>query len=56
MIPTAHDYYRRRAREHRHLAGAAQAPEQREMHDRLVGVYQSLAREARLRQPLVLKD
>lgn len=55
MVPTAHDYYRRRAREHRHLSNAAKVPEERDMHDRLVSVYRSLAREARLRQVVVLK-
>jgi len=43
MIPTAQDYYRARAREHRQLAQYAAAPAQRAMHDRLVEAYYELA-------------
>jgi hypothetical protein len=50
MIPSRHDYYRRRANEHRALADAAPPGAQRAMHDILVEAYLNLAREARLRQ------
>jgi len=43
MIPTAHDYYRARATEHRRLALAAGADAQRAMHERLVEAYCALA-------------
>ena len=55
MIPTRHEYYRRRAREHHRLALAAAAPEQRSMHARLVEAYGELARQYRLRQVIKLK-
>jgi transcription-repair coupling factor (superfamily II helicase) len=55
MIPTRYDYYRRRLQEHRRLAQAASEPEQRAMHDRLVEVYGTLARQSRLRQVVKLK-
>ncbi|BAK67851.1 hypothetical protein SLG_31760 [Sphingobium sp. SYK-6] len=55
MIPTRHDYYRRRAREHRKLALAAGQSEQRAMHDQLVRAYDALAKQYRLRQIVRLK-
>lgn len=55
MIPTRHEYYRRRATEHRRLALAATAPDQRAMHDRLVDAYAGLARQYRLREVVTLK-
>jgi hypothetical protein len=55
MIPTRHDYYRRRAREHRSLALSASQPEMRAMHDRLVFAYEGLARRYLLRQVVKLK-
>jgi hypothetical protein len=50
MIPTKHDYYKRRAREHRRLASSAADADERMMHDRLVEAYTALARKYRLRQ------
>lgn len=55
MIPTRHDYYKRRAREHRLLATRAQNDEDRAMHDRIAGAYTGLARQHGLRQILSLK-
>ncbi len=55
MIPTRHDYYRRRAREHRRLALAATAPEDRAMHDQLVTAYNGLARRYLLREVVTLR-
>ena len=55
MIPTRHDYYRRRAREHRQLAARAIDGELRQMHERLVGVYTQMARDSRLRQNVSLR-
>lgn len=55
MIPTRHDYYRRRAREHRLLALRAIDDELRQMHERLVGVYTKMARDSRLRQNVSLR-
>lgn len=55
MIPTRHDYYRRRAREHRGLALATRQPDQRAMHDRLMRAYDGLARHYQLREVVVLK-
>ena len=55
MIPTRHDYYKRRAREHRHLAATAAYDEDREMHERLVDAYTKLARKHGLRQVVTLK-
>jgi pyridoxine/pyridoxamine 5'-phosphate oxidase len=43
MIPTNHDYYNRRAREHRALASAAKQAETQAMHERLVKAYVTLA-------------
>jgi hypothetical protein len=55
MIPTRHDYYRRRALEHRRLALDCEELEQRAMHGRLGDAYAVLARRYRLRQKLRLK-
>lgn len=55
MIPTRHDYYRRRAREHRDLAAKATDGERRQMHQRLMGVYAQMARDSRLRQTISLR-
>ncbi len=55
MIPTRHDYYRRRAREHRLLAARAVDGERRQMHERLVDVYTQMARDSRLRQNISLR-
>jgi len=55
MIPTRHDYYRRRADEHQRLAGIADAPSQRAMHTQLVEAYRGLARQSRLKQVVTLK-
>jgi hypothetical protein len=55
MIPTNHDYYRRRAEEHQRLATDADAPDQRAMHTQLVEAYRGLARQSRLRQVIRLK-
>ncbi|MDD3800404.1 MAG: hypothetical protein PHE36_14635 [Novosphingobium sp.] len=55
MIPTRYEYYRARAREHRALAQRAASPEQRTMHDRLVGAYTGLARKYALRQTVSLR-
>lgn len=55
MIPTRHDYYKRRAREHRQLAGSAPTDADREMHERLVEAYAGLARKYGLRQTLTIK-
>jgi hypothetical protein len=49
MIPTRHDYYRARMREHQRLARRADTAENRQMHEQLVGAYQDLARQYRLR-------
>jgi hypothetical protein len=56
MIPSAHDYYLRRANEHRALAERACGAGQRAMHDILVEAYRGLAHEARRRQDLPLKN
>ncbi len=56
MIPTRHDYYRRRAREHRSLALSTNQPEQRAMHDQLMRAYDGLARQYQMREVLVLKS
>ncbi|HTH28936.1 MAG TPA: hypothetical protein VL918_10755 [Sphingobium sp.] len=50
MIPTSHDYYACRAREHRNLASTAR-PELQRIHERLAEVYTLLAKIRRLRQP-----
>jgi hypothetical protein len=55
MIPTRHDYYRRRAREHRNLALSASHPEMRAMHDQLMRAYDGLARRYLLREVVKLK-
>lgn len=55
MIPTRHDYYRRRAREHRKLALSAIDGEMRQMHEKLVTVYCRLASDSRLRQRVSLR-
>jgi len=55
MIPTAHDYYRARAREHRRLALAALAMEQRARHETLAEAYTSLAQRYKLRQIVTLR-
>ncbi len=55
MIPTRHDYYRRRAREHRLLATRTPDDEVRQMHERLVSVYTQMARDSRLRQTVSLR-
>lgn len=55
MIPTRHDYYRRRAREHRALAARAIDGELQQMHERLVSVYTQMARDSRLRQNIRLR-
>lgn len=55
MIPSRHEYYRRRAKEHRLLARAANLPEIRAMHDRLVEAYTGLAKLHRPRKLLYLK-
>lgn len=44
MIPSAHSYYVRRAREHGALARAATHADQRSMHERIVEAYTALAR------------
>lgn len=49
MIPTRHDYYRARMREHQRLARRAASDEDRRMHEQLVGAYQDLARQYRLK-------
>ena len=56
MIPTRHDYYRRRASEHRGLALAARQPDQRAMHDQLMRAYDGLARRYQLREVVILRD
>lgn len=55
MIPTSHDYYRRRAREHRKLALNASNGELRQMHENLVTAYSRLASDSRLRQRVSLR-
>ena len=49
MIPTRHDYYRARVREHQRLARRAASAEDRLMHEQLISAYQDLARRYRLK-------
>jgi hypothetical protein len=55
MIPTRHDYYKRRAREHRALAGRAASAKDRAMHSTLVEAYLGLARQHGLRQRISVR-
>lgn len=55
MIPTRHDYYKRRAREHRRLASLSTCVEQRLAHEKLVEAYLTLARRYRLKQTVALR-
>lgn len=54
MIPTSHDYYERRAHEHRNHARTAR-PEQQRIHARLAEIYTLLARIHALRNPVRLR-
>ena len=55
MIPTRYEYYCRRAREHQSLAERSADPEQRDMHQRLIGAYGELADRYRPREKLSLR-
>jgi hypothetical protein len=52
MIPSRHDYYSRRAHEHRALARRAHGAMQRAMHETLVEAYIGLANDARRREQM----